>query len=312
MSFTVSRRLFVALAASALMSASVVAQETRILSTTFGDVEIPANPQRIVTTHYIATQPLLDVGVIPVGSGNIDPSNTTYWDILKDIPVVNSGAEVNIEQIAALKPDLIFETNIADEKRIEQLRQIAPVIIIGIRGDDRANWQGRVRQIADAVNKLPEYDALEARLEERQAAIKAAHADVLAAERFAAIALWTPGEPVLFTSNSMSGKILSGAGAIYSDGSEALKLDNGADVNLSDETLGDAVADASVVLYNVNLDGTDNAATAEFKQGPVFKAIPAVAAGKAFPLGKATIAGFGDAFAALDFFDKTLTALAAK
>src|SRR5690606_9934674 len=143
--------------------------------------------------------------------------------------------------------------NIADEKRIEQLRQIAPVVIIGIRGDDRANWQGRVRQIADAVNRLDAYEAQEASLEARQAAIRAQYADILAAERFAAIAVWTPGEPVLFTSNSMTGKILSGAGAIYSDGSEALKLDNGADVDLSDETIGDAVADASVVLYNVNI-----------------------------------------------------------
>lgn len=312
MTLPLSRRMFIALAAGALMSASVAAQETRILSTTFGEIEIPANPQRIVTTHYIATQPLLDVGVTPVGSGNIDQANTTYWDILKDIPVVNSGAELNIEQIAALKPDLIFETNLADDKRIEQLRQIAPVIIIGIRGDDRANWQGRVRQIADAVNKLDEYDALEARLEERQAEIKAAHADALAAERFAAIAVWTPGEPVLFTSNSMTGKILSGAGAIYSDASEALKIDNGSDVNLSDETMGDAVADATVLLYNVNLNGTDNAATTEFKKSPVFTSIPAVAAGNAFPLGKATIAGFGDAFAALNFLDQTLTAIAAK
>src|SRR5690606_17813749 len=124
------------------------------------DVEIPANPQRIVTTHYIATQPLLDLGVVPVGSGNIDEANTTYWETLKDVPFVVAGAELNIEQVAALQPDLIFEINIADEKRIEQLRQIAPVIIIGIRGDDRANWQGRVHQIADAVNKLDEYAVL--------------------------------------------------------------------------------------------------------------------------------------------------------
>lgn len=309
---SISRRLFFVLAASALMAAPVLAQDTRILSTTFGDVEIPTHPTRIVTTHYIATQPLLDLGVSPVGTGNIDEANTTYWEQIKHIPFVTAGAELNIEQVAALKPDLIFEINIADEKRIEQLRQIAPVIIIGIRGDDRANWQGRVRQIADAVNKLDEYEVLEAELEARQAAIKAEYAEVLAAERFAAIAVWTPGEPVLFTSNSMSGKILSGAGALYSENSEALKIDNGADVNLSDETLGDAVSDASALLYNVNIDGTDNAATTEFKQSPVFTSIPAVAAGNAYPLGKATIAGFGDANAILDFFEKTLAALAAE
>ncbi len=312
MPMSISRRLLLTLAAGVLLAAPAVAQDTRILTTSFGDVEIPADPQRIVTTHYIATQPLLDLGVTPVGTGNIDEANTTYWDIIKDVPFVTAGAELNIEQVAALKPDLIFEINIADEKRIEQLRQIAPVVIIGIRGDDRANWQGRVRQIADAVNRLDAYEAQEASLEARQAAIRAQYADILAAERFAAIAVWTPGEPVLFTSNSMTGKILSGAGAIYSDGSEALKLDNGADVDLSDETIGDAVADASVVLYNVNIDGSDNAATTEFKQSPVFTSMPAVAAGKAYPLGKATIAGFGDANSILDFFEKTLASLAAK
>jgi len=309
MTSSITRRLFVALTAGALLSVSANAQETRTISTTFGEVEIPANPQRIVTTHYIATQPLLDLGVIPVGSGNIDQANTTYWETLKDIPFVTAGAELNIEQVAALKPDLIFEINIADEKRIEQLRQIAPVIIIGIRGDDRANWQGRVHRIADAVNKLDEYAVLEASLAARQEAIKAEYADTLAANRFAVLAVWTPGEPVVFTSNSMSGKILSGAGALYADASEALKLDNGADVNLSDETIGDALADATAILYNVNLDGSDNAATSEFRTTPVFTSIPAVAAGKAFPLGKATIAGFGDANAILDFFEQTLDTL---
>src|SRR5690606_28108681 len=45
--------------------------QTRTLETSFGPVDIPANPTRIVTTHNIATQPLIELGVVPVGRGDV-------------------------------------------------------------------------------------------------------------------------------------------------------------------------------------------------------------------------------------------------
>jgi len=299
------------LAAALLLTGSVMAQ-TRTIETTFGPVEIPENPQRIITTHYIATQPLVELGVLPVGQGRIDEANTPFWDQISDIPFISEGVEINVEQVAALQPDLIFSINLADEQQLAQLREIAPVIVIGIRGADRSNWQNRVHQIADAVNKLPEYEELETQLAARQQQIKTDYADVLANENFSVFSVWTPGQPVVFTSESMSGKILTGAGAQYAPASEALALPEGADVNLSEETLGDALVDSKNVLYNINLDGSDNPATAEFKQSAVYEAIPAVAAGRSFPIGKLTIAGFADANFILDNFEKALANISGK
>lgn len=303
----ISRRVTLGLIAGLLMTAGVAAQ-TRTIETTFGAVEIPVQPQRIVTTHYIATQPLVELGVVPIGQGKIDQANTTFWETLKDVPFVSEGVEVNIEQVAALQPDLIFTMNLVDEQQLVQLREIAPVIVIGIRGADRSNWQNRVHQIADAVNKLPEFNALDTKLAERQEQIKATYADVAANERIALFGNWTPGKPVLYTAESMTGKILTGAGATYSEGSESIALPEGADVDLSDETIGDALTDATTVFYATNIDGSDIPATADFKQSAVFQAIPATSAGRSLPIGKVTIAGYSDANALLDNYEKAMTA----
>src|SRR5690606_31942126 len=130
---------------------------TRTLETSFGPVDIPANPTRIVTTHNIATQPLIELGVVPVGRGDVAEASVLpeNWALIADVPTLTlEGGEPNYEQIAALEPDLIFEINVAADQRIERLQQIAPVVLIGIGGQDRALWQNRARQIADAVGAL--------------------------------------------------------------------------------------------------------------------------------------------------------------
>ncbi|UED71841.1 ABC transporter substrate-binding protein [Brevibacillus sp. HD3.3A] len=105
----------------------VVKPETRIVKTVHGDVEIPANPQRIVTQGYLAQ--FLAFGVKPVGA--------PYWEIesphvkdlaagIADIGQIDGGS---VEKILALNPDLIVTVG-GDEKLNEQYRKIAPTIVI--------------------------------------------------------------------------------------------------------------------------------------------------------------------------------------
>ncbi|WP_421925459.1 ABC transporter substrate-binding protein [Lysinibacillus capsici] len=101
--------------------------DTKIIKTVDGDVEIPANPQRIVTQGYLANFLVFDVK--PVGA--------PYWELespytmelsegITDIGQIDGGS---VEKILSLKPDLIVTVG-GDEKLNEQYRKIAPTLVI--------------------------------------------------------------------------------------------------------------------------------------------------------------------------------------
>lgn len=305
-----SRRLTVAGLLCAMLATPALAQ-TRVISTTFGDVEIPVAPQRIVTVHNIATQPLIELGVVPVGVGSVAQNQVPpeNWERMADIPVVDSaGAGINFEQVAALEPDLIFALNITPEDALAKLRQIAPVIQIGIGGADRPQWQKRAAQIADAVGRQAEYEALEAAFAARQAEVKARFADVAAEHTVAAWATWADAVVYVFPSNSMIGNILLPAGAVFAQAPEALRTETGAETEVSNEAVGTYFSDADIVLYGTNLDLTTNDFTTAQRSMANYAALPAVAEGHEFPIGKVTIAGFGDANATLDNYIAAMSA----
>lgn len=311
---SIRRPLLAALALASVLASTpfALAQDTRTVTTSFGDVEVPVNPQRVITTHYIATQPLLDLGLVPVGQGAITAANVPddYWAQIENVPVVATPAgEVNLEQAAALEPDLIFAINTMDPAQVDELRKLAPVVLVGISGPDRAKWQSRVAQIAEATNRTAELKTVEEAFAARQADIKARTGDMAAAHPIAVWVAWDFGEPALYPSNTMSGRILEPAGAVYAQSVEALKTEDGSDVYLSNETLGDALADAQILFYGTALNGDPIETTTQTRDLGTYKALSATAAGYEFPIGKLTIAGYGDANAILTYYEKALASL---
>lgn len=106
---------------------STSAPATRIVQTPGGEVEIPANPQRIVTDGYLPN--LLILGMKPVGSTRWDLENKVIQD--QTAGIENTG-ERSLEKILDLDPDLIV-TWIdpgADPAIIEHYEKIAPTIAI--------------------------------------------------------------------------------------------------------------------------------------------------------------------------------------
>ncbi|AJS61424.1 hypothetical protein UB51_06520 [Paenibacillus sp. IHBB 10380] len=108
-------------------SAPNAKQDTQIVSTKHGDVEIPAHPQRIITQGYLAN--FLAFGIKPVGA--------PYWEIdspymkhlsegIEDIGQIDGGS---VEKMLSLNSDLIVTVG-GDEKLNEQYRKIAPTLVI--------------------------------------------------------------------------------------------------------------------------------------------------------------------------------------
>src|SRR5699024_11608901 len=108
--------------------------------------------------------------------------------------------------------DLILVPNTIDPSDIGQLREIAPSYIYTHSGEERANWSGRVAQIADATNQRSKIDELESAMEKRQAEIAETYSAELADRRFAVINSYSEQEVALNSDTSMLGSILGPAG----------------------------------------------------------------------------------------------------
>ncbi|KOR89729.1 ABC transporter substrate-binding protein [Paenibacillus solani] len=100
------------------------APTTRKVETINGEIEIPADPKRIVVDAYLPT--LLLLGEKPVGATATDLENVHIQDMINDIE--NTGASAP-EKILALNPDLIISAN-SDPELYEQLSKIAPTVIL--------------------------------------------------------------------------------------------------------------------------------------------------------------------------------------
>ena len=142
-------------------------------------VTVPLHPQRIVSLHDLdITIPLIELGVMPVGShGRTDAEGHHFLrsgKLLTGIDFDNSPiqfigtADIDMEKITALKPDLII-TEPGRRVDIAQLAQIAPTISI----DHLKGGPARIyRQLAILTATEPQLARLQARYQAQIAQLK--------------------------------------------------------------------------------------------------------------------------------------------
>lgn len=125
-------------------------QETRTVQSVKGEVEIPANPQRIVDISG-SSEELVLLGHTPIATANVDSYETTkvpsyIEDKLGDAKVVGHSMmdTMDIEAILAAEPDLIIMAP-RQEKIYDQLKEIAPVVMLEDRSND---WEAKLKDIA--------------------------------------------------------------------------------------------------------------------------------------------------------------------
>ncbi|OMP66283.1 hypothetical protein BTO28_13195 [Domibacillus epiphyticus] len=138
-------------------------QATRIVETSKGEVEIPANPERVVTDFYLAD--LLALDVKPLGSTDF-PLNSPYTKEMID-GIENIGTPVSMEKVLALKPDLII---MESDENYDQLSKIAPTVVIPYASE--GDFYGEFRKIADLVNKKDAAEKWITSFEEKGAAAR--------------------------------------------------------------------------------------------------------------------------------------------
>ena len=98
-----------------------------------GTTEIEGTPLRVVTLFQGATDSALLLGVKPVGAVESWAEKPVYEYLRGQMDgVVNLGIETqpNLEEIIALKPDLIIASKVRHEKIYSQLNEIAPTVMV--------------------------------------------------------------------------------------------------------------------------------------------------------------------------------------
>ena len=212
----------------------------------YGTTEITKAPARVITLGLSDQDPVLALGVVPVGA--IDwflerpygkwPWAQPLW-AGKAPEVVGERDEYNLEKIAALKPDLIIGMYSGMSKdQYAKLTRIAPTVAQPTGFDDyAAPWQDMTRLAGKALGQSAKADQLIAGIDAELATLKGEHPEfagksVAVVEPYEAgkYAVFAPTDPkvVLLTQLGFTvpKSIVDAAGKEYAAeiGSEQLSL----------------------------------------------------------------------------------------
>jgi iron complex transport system substrate-binding protein len=126
----------------------------------FGETTVPAAPQRVVSVGYKEQDWLYEFGVSPVAVrewyGYFDHEvNPWAADLVEGEPPVVMSAELDVEQVAAQRPDLIVAVYSGiTRKEYDQLSQIAPTIAGPVGSEDfDESWQDMTTLIGGALGQ---------------------------------------------------------------------------------------------------------------------------------------------------------------
>ena len=231
-----------------------------------GSTTIKGTPKRVVILTNEGTEALLAMGVTPVGavqSFTGDPWYDHIADQLKDTQVVGVESEVNVEAIAALKPDLIIGNKMRQEKIYDQLNAIAPTVFAEtLRGD----WKVNFELYAKALNKETEGKEVLDKYEARIADLKEQLGDKLAMQ--VSMVRFMAGEVRIYHKDTFSGVILGDLGFARP---ESQNVDDFAERNVTKERIPAMEGDILFYFTYETGDGKGSELEKEWIADPLFK-----------------------------------------
>ncbi|WP_099204413.1 AraC family transcriptional regulator [Scatolibacter rhodanostii] len=242
-------------------------EDTRMISTVKGDVEIPTNPKRIVTDAGILGN-VLALGVVPIAIEDYTSTDVAYKDLIQDSAVLEKWEP---EAIMAQEPDLIITVY---EDSYDQLSKVAPTVYIP---SDDISVEEKLTFIADVLGKDPAegkqvVDSFYEKAAESKAKLKDAG---FYDKTFSVIRVQGENKIGVRWSNNLGGQILFGALDLPKSEGALREIEAGEDwgATLSFEALPEYMGDYILVT-----------ASSEFgydliKDNPVWQSLPAVQAG---------------------------------
>ncbi|AGK55515.1 ABC transporter substrate-binding protein [Bacillus sp. 1NLA3E] len=231
-----------------------------------GETTLEKAPKRVVILTNEGTEALLAMGVKPVGAVQSWTGDPWYDHISKDmkgVQVVGVESQVNVEAIAALKPDLIIGNKMRQENIYEQLSAIAPTIYAEtLRGD----WQENFKLYAKALNKEEKGNEVLGKYQKRIASLKEKLGDKLSMK--ISMVRFMAGDVRIYHKDTFSGVILDSLGFARP---ESQNVNDFAERNVTKERL--SAMDGDILFYFTYDTGNGEATQLEkeWLEDPLFK-----------------------------------------
>lgn len=177
------------------------AASTRVVEGAYGEIEIPAEPKRIVadpmTVDYLTALGYDTTSIVGVfgAKSYAEDENQYLHDALDWESMIDPGYtfEANLEEIAAANPDLILVPfdQIDGAKGLAQMKEIAPLLAVptsepmeeeGRYGGTASfqDWRGTLRSYGTLLDREDEAEEFIAETEGRIEDLRSEHADTIA------------------------------------------------------------------------------------------------------------------------------------
>jgi iron complex transport system substrate-binding protein len=131
--------------------------KVKVMEDAKGEVEIPANPKRIIAPYL--EDSLVALGVTPVAQWSIGETVLGYLQPqLGDVPKI--GWDVPLEQAISYDPDLIIfsSPSAIQEGLYEEYTKIAPTYVF--KDEVSSDWREQLRVMGEIVNKKEKAETL--------------------------------------------------------------------------------------------------------------------------------------------------------
>lgn len=292
---------------------------TRAFEADNGTITIPAKPQRIVATGYAvpvlleSQAPLVGISAWSRGENLMSPEVKAEYDATPRV-AGNLAAETNYEAIATAKPDLIVISvprPVVAEIDVKRLESIAPVVVIAPTKPDA--WKTLSARQLDAAGRQQDLAASKAAYEKRAGELKKKYAKALSGMTFGHVGGYgeiARGQFHREFAGSWGTNIAGDIGVVY-DGTVKEAKGNASDSSeyLSLEELPRSLGTQKAITYTADPDGTAPAPVRSVLDHPLWAGLPAVKAGKVFPVKHTAAASYGAAMRTLDGLDQALAPL---
>lgn len=247
----------------------------RTIDHAMGSTEIPEQPERVVVLDTGELDSVIALGVTPVGAVRA-PVEEGFLEYLSeetaDTELVGAIDAVNLEAVAALRPDLILSSKLRHEDIYDELSAIAPTVFtetVGVVWKDNLLVHAEALGLDDEAEQLlADYDTRTADLAERLQEDRG-ELPTISMVRF------LPDETRLYQKASFIGTILEDVGLPRPPSQD---VDDFA-ATISAEQLGQADGD---IIFTTHYGPADDTTKTQLTTNPLWDQLSAVQAGDVY------------------------------
>ena len=262
--------------AAAPSSSTAAGDFPRTITHAAGETTIPAQPERVVVLDTGELDSMVALGIVPVGAvrAPVEDGLLDYLapEVEGTTELVGTIDEPNLEQIAALEPDLILSSMLRHEDIYDELSQIAPTVFTETVG---VVWKENLAVHAEAVGMEEQAARLLADYEERAAQLAETLEADLGELPEVSVVRFLPGETRLYQKANFIGTVLQDTGLRRP---ESQDVDDFALV-ISEEQIEQADGDVIFVTWYGPAEETTQSA---FTENPLWDTLSAVEAGRVY------------------------------